>query len=128
MEGDFTVESYRNVVKRLGEVALEHKIQNLSTAGPLNLYRFFLARRSKMLGESETSETRTWEVEAFLRHFKFPDLSAAISEKGSMSAVQCATFSGDVKMLHFLVQKKADVNDSGVVEVRTCFNTVIEQA
>ena len=47
-EGDFTVESDRHVVKKLGEVALEHKIQNLSSAGQLNLYRFFLARRSKM--------------------------------------------------------------------------------
>ena len=110
--GDFTVESDRHVVKKLGEVALEHKIQNLSTAGPLNLYRFFLARRSKMLGEAEAT---TWEVETFLRHFKFPDLDAAILDKGSMSAVQCATFSGDVEMLRFLVQKKADVNDSGLV-------------
>eukprot|EP00435_Cladocopium_sp_Y103_P059907 s1461_g21.t1 len=111
VEGDFTVESDRHVVKQLGEVALEHKIQNLSAAGPLNLYRFFLARRSKMLGEPEPM---TWEVESFLRHFKFQDLESAILDKSSMSALQCATFSGDVKMLRFLVQQKADVNESFV--------------
>ncbi|CAJ1422608.1 unnamed protein product [Effrenium voratum] len=106
-EGDFTVESDRHVVKKLGEVALEHKIQNLSSAGQLNLYRFFLARRSKMLGEAPT----TWEVESFLRHFKF-DFDSAISDKSSMSAVLCATFAGDVAMVQFLANKKADLNVS----------------
>ena len=83
MEGDFTVESDRHVVKRLGEAALEHKIQNLSTTGPLNLYRFFLARRSKMLGEPAA----TWEVEQFLRHFKFHDLDTAIFGPGQHECI-----------------------------------------
>eukprot|EP00438_Fugacium_kawagutii_P019775 Skav203665 [mRNA] locus=scaffold2755:119645:122234:- [translate_table: standard] len=105
-EGEFTVESDRNVVKQLGEVAVEHKIQNLSEAGPMSLYRFFLARQSKMLGQPSL----TWEVDEFLRHFKFPDLESAISDKRGMSAVLCATFAGDVEMVRLLVQKKADLN------------------
>ena len=42
----------------------------------------------------------TWEVESFLRHFKF-DLDSAISDQSSMSAVLCATFAGDVAMVQF---------------------------
>ncbi|CAE7520652.1 unnamed protein product [Symbiodinium natans] len=104
--GDFTVESDRDVVRRLGEVAVEHKIQNLSSAGPENLYRFFLARRSRMLGQPSL----TRDMDDFLFHFKFPDLESAISAKSSMNGVQCATLSGDVKMLRCLAQKKADLN------------------
>lgn len=106
VEGDFTVESDRDVVKKLGEVAVEHKIQNLSTAGPLSLYRFFLARRSRMLGQPSL----TWEVDDFLHHFKFPDLESATTDKSSMNALLCATFSGDVEMVRLLAHKKADLN------------------
>ena len=105
-KGDFTVEMDRKVVKKLGEVAVKKKIEHLSTAGPLHLYRFFLAWRSKMLGQPSV----TWEIDAFLSHYKFPDLESAIRDKSSMSAVVCATFSGDVDMVRFLAQQKADLN------------------
>ena len=45
----------------------------------------------------------TWDVESFLRHFKF-DLDSAISDKSSMSAVLCATLAGDVAMVQFYGQ------------------------
>ena len=59
-----------------------------------------------MLGQPSV----TWEIDAFLRHFKFPDLESAIHDKTSMNAVLCATFAGDVEMVRFLARQKADIN------------------
>eukprot|EP00434_Breviolum_minutum_P024972 symbB.v1.2.022058.t1/scaffold1941.1/size95522/4 len=103
-KGDFTVESDRAMVVKLGEMAVEHKLQNLSDGGPLSLYRFFLAMRPMMLGKPAL----TWEVDAFLQHFKFDDLQATIRDQSSMNALLCATFSGDVAMVKFLAEQRAD--------------------
>ena len=81
--GDFTVESDREVVMKLGEVAVEHKVQNLLLQGNLRQYRWF---------------------------FQFKDLSSAVQDGSSMSALLCATFAGDVNMVRLLVEQKADVN------------------
>lgn len=104
--GDFTVESDRQVVMKLGEMAVEHKLQNLLLQGDLSQYRFFLARRPMMLGQAAL----TWELEGFLEHFQFKDLAAAVQDESSMSALLCATFAGDVNMVRLLVQQKADLN------------------
>ena len=52
-----------------------------SVVGPLSLYRFFLAMRPMMLGKPAL----TWEVDAFLQHFKFDDLQATIRDQSSMT-------------------------------------------
>eukprot|EP00438_Fugacium_kawagutii_P021247 Skav207768 [mRNA] locus=scaffold2087:129268:130623:- [translate_table: standard] len=105
-QGEFTVESDRSVVKRLGEVAVEHKIQNLSTAGPLNFYRFFLARQPRMLGQTPV----TRNLEDFLRDFKFENLDALIKDQSSMNPVLCATFAGDTEMVGSLAAQRADLH------------------
>ena len=56
-------------------------IFHASVVGPLSLYRFFLAMRPMMLGKPAL----TWEVDAFLQHFKFDDLQAAIRDQSSMT-------------------------------------------
>lgn len=104
--GDFTVESDREVVMKLGEVAVEHKVQNLLLQGNLRQYRWFLAHRPMMLGQAAL----TWEPQGFLEHFQFKDLSSAVQDGSSMSALLCATFAGDVNMVRLLVEQKADVN------------------
>ena len=103
--GDFTVESDRQVVMKLGEMAVEHKLQNLLLQGDLSLYRFFLAHRPMMLGQAAL----TWELEGFLEHFQFKDLTSAVQDESSMSALLCATFAGDVNMVRLLVAQQADL-------------------
>lgn len=105
-QGEFTVESDRSVVKRLGEVAVEHKIQNLSTAGPLNFYRFFLARQPRMLGQPPVTRS----LEDFLRDFKFDNLDGLVKDQSSMNPVLCAIFSGDTEMVGALAAQRADLH------------------
>ena len=91
---------------KLGEVAVEHKLQNLLLQGDLRQYRFFLAHRPMMLGQAPL----TWEPDSFLEHFQFKDLKAAAQSDSSMSGALCATFAGDVKMLRCLIEHQADLN------------------
>lgn len=51
-DGEFTVEDDRAVVVNLGDRAVEHKIKHLGKDGPVELYRFYLANREKLLGQS----------------------------------------------------------------------------
>ena len=106
VDGDFTVETDREVVVSLGRRALECKIAHLSEEGPLQAYRYFLARQAAMLGRSPL----TWDTEGFLEHFKFPSLGLAVEDTSSMNAVMCAVLSGDLMMLRLLVRHKADLN------------------
>jgi len=105
-DGEFTVEEDREVVVRLGDRAVEHKIRNLGKEGPVEMYRFYLAHRPKLLGQ--TIKQRS--LEDFLEHFRFPDLDSAVNDTSSMNAMLCAMFSSDVGMLRLLAEHKADVN------------------
>ena len=51
-EGNFTVEDDRAEVVRLGEMAVESKIQNLQEKGPLSHYRFYAALRPQLLNQA----------------------------------------------------------------------------
>ncbi|CAE7865948.1 unnamed protein product [Symbiodinium necroappetens] len=105
-EGNFTVESDRETVVKLGEVALDSKIQHLAAAGPLSLYRYYLAHRPKLLGQQK----QTFEVDDLLEMFRYESLQDAVNDESSVNALLCAIFAGDVRMVKLLVEHKADVN------------------
>ena len=106
VEGNFTVEADRSAVVRLGEMAVESKIQHLQQYGPLNHYRFYLAFRPKLLGQ----ERRARGLEKFVRDFRFGSLQQAAQDTSSMNGVMCAVLSGDVGVLRLLAQSRADMN------------------
>jgi len=105
-EGEFTVESDRATVVRLGEMAVESKIKHLSISGPLPHFRFFLAFQPSLLGKAR--EVR--KLEDFLRDFRFSSLENAVQETSQMTAILCAVFAGDIKIVRLLAANKADVN------------------
>ncbi|CAK9011108.1 unnamed protein product [Durusdinium trenchii] len=105
-DGEFTVEEDREVVVQLGDRAVEHKIKHLGKDGPVDLYRFYLAHRGKLLGQAKRERT----LEEFLDHFRFPNLEAAVNDTSSMNATLCAMFASDVGMLRVLAYHKADLN------------------
>ncbi|OLP98573.1 hypothetical protein AK812_SmicGene18923 [Symbiodinium microadriaticum] len=106
-DGEFTVESDRSKVVQLGEIAVRAKIEYLSSAGPLSSYRFYLAGRVQLLRQKTH---KYWERDAFLQQFRFPSLQAAAKDTSSMNGLLCATFAGDVNLIHNLVYMEADVN------------------
>lgn len=106
VDGEFTVESDRAVVGSLGRRAIESKIAHLSEEGPLEVYRYFLARKAAMLGQA----SKAWDMNGFLERFKFPSMELAVRDTSSMNAVMCAVMSGDVMMLRLLATYAADLN------------------
>ena len=106
VEGNFTVEADRAEVVRLGEMAVESKIKHLQDNGPLSHYRFYAAMRTKLLRQQHKDR----DLDEFLQHFRFGNLSDAVHDKSGMSAVMCAVLSGDIGILRFLAGKRADVN------------------
>jgi len=104
--GDFTVEEDREVVVQLGEKALESRICELRDSGPLKVFRFYLARRSRMLGQNRSE----WGVQEFLNAFQFTSLEEAATDQSSMNGLMCAVFSSDSGMIRELVGSRADVN------------------
>ena len=104
--GDFTVEEDREVVVQLGQKALENKICELRDSGPLKAFRFYLARRSRMLGQNRSE----WALQEFLNAFHFASLQEAATDQSSMNGLMCAVFSGDSGMIRELVGSRADVN------------------
>lgn len=105
-DGLFTVEEDRAVVVKLGEAAVNSKIEHLSKWGPLVDYRFHLAQQPKLLKQAKEA----WDLQGFLRHFDFPTVDAAVKHESGMTGMLCAMFAGDVDMLHTLVEHAADVN------------------
>lgn len=108
-EGDFTVEEDRAVVVKLGEAAVNSKIQHLSCHGPLSHCRFYMAQRPKLLGK----ERICFKLEEFLSHFRFTNLKDALegfSAAEGMTPLLCAVFAEDVEMVRVLVRNRADVN------------------
>ncbi|CAJ1372287.1 unnamed protein product [Effrenium voratum] len=105
-EGKFTVEADRECVTKLGEMALAGKLRHLQAAGPLSHYRFYLARRAKMLQETP----QQLDLRGFLEHFAFPNLQAAVQDEGGMNGLLCAVCIGNIPMIRLLVEHKADVN------------------
>ena len=106
VEGDFTVEADRAEVVRLGEMAVESKIQHLQSNGPLSHYRFYAALRPQLLRQLQKDR----DMDDFLQHFRFESLAVAVQDKSSMNAVMCAVLSGDISILRRLAEKRADMN------------------
>lgn len=105
-DGMFTVESDREVVAKLGEMALTGKIQSLLRWGCLDDYRFYLSLQQKLLDQTK----QTSDLPSFLEHFKFPSMEAAVKDQSGMTGMLCAILSSDVEILETLVQQKANVN------------------
>lgn len=103
----FTVESDRAVVEKLGEVALNSKIQCLQVLGPSVDYRFYLAYQDKLLNQTKQS---CQDLPSFLHHFHFPSVEAAVKHESGMTGMLCAILGGDVEILQTLVQHHGDVN------------------
>ena len=56
VDGQFTVEEDRQVVAKLGEVAVDAKIQSLKEQGAICIFRWFVANRARRLtAEMEVS-------------------------------------------------------------------------
>ncbi len=105
-DGTFTVESDREVVAKLGEMALTGKIESLLRWGRLDDYRFYISLQQKLLNQTK----QTWDLPSFLEHFKFPSMDAAVKDQSGMTGMLCAILSGDVEILQTLVQQNANVN------------------
>ncbi|CAE7271006.1 unnamed protein product [Symbiodinium microadriaticum] len=69
-------------------------------------FRFYLARRSRMLGQNRSE----WALQEFLNAFHFASLQEAATDQSSMNGLMCAVFSGDSGMIRELVGSRADVN------------------
>ncbi|CAE7218198.1 Ank3 [Symbiodinium sp. CCMP2456] len=105
-DGQFTVESDREAVVRLGEMAVESKIQHLAVEGPLKGYRFYKAMRNKLLGQPR----QDLSLDAFLSSFNFESVEAAINDDSGMDGMATAVFAGAVNILRRLVEKRGDPN------------------
>ena len=105
-DGQFTVEQDREVVVQLGRLALQCKIQQLSTCGPLTSFRFYTATMPRLFDQVRPA----WTPESFIREFRFPNFTAAVDDLSSMNGVLCAVFSGDGAMIRCLATARADVN------------------
>ncbi|CAK9019538.1 unnamed protein product [Durusdinium trenchii] len=103
-DGAFTVESDREEVVKLGEMALKSKLDHLKSHGRLTHYRFYLAWRAKLLNQDQES----WDLNGFLEHFDFPSISEAIKEQKGMTGMCCAVMAGDTKIIRQLVEHRAD--------------------
>ena len=104
--GKFTVESDRAEVVKLGEMALQSKIQHLREEGPLAYYRFYLACRPRLLQQKRPDQ----DLSGFLQYFEFPSLEAAIREDIGMTGMTCAVLQGDTAILHALVEHRGNAN------------------
>ena len=105
-EGDFTVESDRSTVVKLGDMAVMSKIQHLSDHGPLSHLRFYLALRPRLLGLERKDRT----LQEFLLHFRFNSLREAAEHESPMNGLLSAVLAGDVPMIRLLAENRADVN------------------
>ncbi|CAE7212188.1 warA [Symbiodinium sp. CCMP2592] len=105
-DGQFTVESDREAVVQLGEMAVESKIQHLAVEGPLKGYRFYKAMRNKLLGQPR----QDLSLDAFLSSFNFESVEAAINDDSGMDGMATAVFGGAVNILRRLVEKRGDPN------------------
>ncbi|CAK9071050.1 unnamed protein product [Durusdinium trenchii] len=109
-DGLFTVESDRAVVVKLGEAALESKLETLHIEGPVSHYRFYLACRPRLLGH----QPMALDCEDFLRYFHFPSLQEAAegrSCRDGLTGLLCAVLAGNAHMIRMLAKHRADVND-----------------
>jgi len=107
IDGEFTVPEDRDVVVQLGEKAVKSKIHHLSMVGPLWLYRFYLARQRKLLGQSTDL---CWDINSFLESFRYDSIDACVHDTSRMTAILCATLAGDPGILRVLVQHRCDIN------------------
>eukprot|EP00439_Symbiodinium_sp_Y106_P036143 s11_g4.t1 len=94
VEGNFTVESDRAAVVKLGEMAVESKIQHLREKGPLSHFRFYLALHPKLLSQPRREEGfglfgTQRDLQGFLKHFRFESLQQAVADTSSMNAATC---------------------------------------
>ncbi|CAJ1334485.1 unnamed protein product [Effrenium voratum] len=105
LEGNFTVEDDRAVVGKLGEVALDSKIEHLRRTGDVTLYRYYIAFRPILLGQ----EKPDMDLDEFIKYFHFESIGAAIND-GPMNGLVCAVFAGNVPMVRLLAEHQANVN------------------
>eukprot|EP00913_Durusdinium_trenchii_P007304 g6866.t1 len=114
VDGEFTVEEDRDVVAKLGEVAVDEKIRSLRDLHVVGAsehsqcyYRWFVASRPRLLGQDRGVSDK----ESFLEKFQFLSWEAAIfGDESNMTGLLCALFSCDVSMIRLLAASGADVN------------------
>lgn len=107
VDGEFTVEEDRDVVAKLGEVAVDEKIRSLRAEHSQCYYRWFVASRPRLLGQDRGVSDK----ESFLEKFQFRSWEAAIfGDESNMTGLLCALFSCDVSMIRLLAASGADVN------------------
>ena len=56
VDGQFTVEEDRLVVAKLGEIAVDAKIQSLKEQGAICIFRWFVANRASCLAETRVED------------------------------------------------------------------------
>ena len=69
--------------------------------GPLWLYRFYLARQRKLLGQSTDL---CWEINSFLDSFRYDSIDACVHDTSRMTAILCATLAGGNPTKHPIEQ------------------------
>lgn len=116
VDGQFTVEEDRLVVAKLGEAAVDAKIQSLKEQRAMCIFRWFVANRARLLGHDRWNAT----VDGFLRKFDFANWDAAVfGDHSRLTGLLCAMFSGDTEMMRTLASCRADINKpiSGLSEL-----------
>jgi len=116
VDGQFTVEEDRLVVAKLGEVAVDAKIQSLKEQGAICVFRWFVANRARLLGHVRQNS----DVDGFLKKFDFANWDAAVfGDHSRLTGLLCAMFSCDNEMMRKLASCNADVDKkiSGLSEL-----------
>jgi len=103
---DFSVESDRIEVIQILRIALDGRIAMLKNTNEINHQRYLLGHYEKYLGLPAPQRTS----DDFLMHFHFSSLRDAVSSNRCVSGLACATMSGDIAMMRYLVNAKASVN------------------
>eukprot|EP00434_Breviolum_minutum_P024252 symbB.v1.2.021415.t1/scaffold1848.1/size98926/4 len=95
----------RQVIQIL-RIALDGRIAMLKNTNEINHQRYLLGHYEKYLGLPAPQRTS----DDFLMHFHFSSLRDAVSSNRCVAGLACATMSGDIAMMRYLVNAKASVN------------------
>mmetsp|Transcript_36115 Transcript_36115/g.80740 ORF Transcript_36115/g.80740 Transcript_36115/m.80740 type:complete len:414 (-) Transcript_36115:17-1258(-) len=113
-KGDFTVESDRHRVMQMLRAALDVHTSNLRKRKKHDLFKFFTAKYTDLLGLADVEQS----PEEFITSFGFGSMEKASRVQG-MGAVACAAGAGDRKLVRLLLEAKAPLATRGpnMVEV-----------
>lgn len=119
-EGEFTIESDRNVIFHVMRRALRSRIDFLKRQQKWDMYRYMLARYETLLGVAKPER----DLEQFLKDFCFKSLEDAKSLVG-FGPLECAILSSNDAMIPFLahsgfpMERTVQAKMGGIMKGRT---------